>query len=163
MNWLDIVIILLLLCAAWEGWKEGAVAQILGLVALVLGVVLGWKYCFEIGSWMGLEGNIALGAGFLTVLVAVILVVSLVGRLTCGLCRIVGLGIFDNILGALFSALKATLFIGLLIIFIGFCDPNGRVIARETKERSSVYKVVDAVCGLTIPFVRDVINGDEER
>jgi hypothetical protein len=31
------------------------------------------------------------------------------------------------------------------------------------KERSPVYRAVDAVNGLIFPFVRDVINGGEER
>jgi uncharacterized membrane protein required for colicin V production len=163
MTWLDIVIILLLLFAICDGWRQGAVTQILGLGAVVLGAVLGWWYGDEIGRWMGLEGNVALGAGFVTVLVVVILVVVLIGRLTRGLFRIVGLGVFDKLLGVVLGALKMAIFVGLLIIFIGFCDPHGRVISDEVKERSRVYKMVDAVNGLIFPFVRDIINGSEER
>jgi membrane protein required for colicin V production len=163
MNWLDIIIVLLLAFAVWDGWRQGAVTQILGLAALGLGVWLGWQHGDVIGHWMGLEGNIALGAGFVTVLVVVVIAVVLIGWLTRGLFRVVGLGVFDNLLGVVLSALKMTLFVGLFIIFIGFCDPHGRLISHRVKEQSALYKVVDAVNGLMIPFVRDVINGDEKR
>ncbi|MDR1670986.1 MAG: CvpA family protein [Alistipes sp.] len=161
MNWLDIVIILLLLLAVWEGWRKGAVTQILGLGALVAGIFLGWKFGPAIGSWMGLDAPWAMGAGFAAVFVVVIVALVVIGRVTRGLFRIVGLGVFDSVLGVVFSALKMAIFVWFLVLFIGICDPDGRVIADETKEQSKAYKAIGAVNGLVFPFVRDLINKGE--
>jgi membrane protein required for colicin V production len=163
MNWLDIVIVLLLLYALWEGWKQGVVAQILGLAALALGVGAGWWYGPAIGRWMGLDEFWAQAVGFAVVFIAVVLVVVLIGRLTRGVFRIVGLGVFDNLLGVVFSLLKMAIFVRFFILLIGYCDPDGHVIPERVKERSTAYKVVDATNGLIFPFVRDIINGTETR
>lgn len=115
MNWLDIVIVLLLAAAAWQGWRQGVIVQVLGLAAIVVGIFLARSYSFTIGSSLGLEGTTANVVGFIVVFLAVILVVVLIGRLTRGLFRIVGLGVFDSVFGAAFSVLKVYILVWLVL------------------------------------------------
>ncbi|MDR2911780.1 MAG: CvpA family protein [Alistipes sp.] len=158
MNYLDIVIILLLLFAAWEGWRQGVVTQILGLVALALGIWLAWRHGSPIGQWLGMEGTTASVVGFAVVLVAVIVVVVLIGRVTRGLFHIVGLGVFDNFLGVLFAALKIVVFTGLLLTLFDVLDPEGGVISHEVRDGSVMYGVVERVNDALFPFVRDIFR-----
>jgi membrane protein required for colicin V production len=158
MNWLDIIIILLLLVAVWEGWREGMVTQILGLAALGLGIFLGWRYGGEIGAWLGMENVMAHVVGFFVVLAAVVLLIILIGRMTRGLFRVVGLRAFDNLLGVLFSALKMVLFVGLVMLLFEVMDPAGSVIPEDIKESSVMYGIVDGVCDVVFPFVRDMFR-----
>lgn len=158
MNWLDIVIGLLLVLAVWQGWRQGVVTQVLGLAALALGVFLGWKYGGSIGRWFGLEEVMARVVGFIIVLVVVILAVVLIGRLTRGLFRIVGLGIFDSFLGVLFSVLKMVVFTGLFMMLYEVCDPSGKVISENVREGSVMYGVVDEICDALFPVVRDMFR-----
>lgn len=159
MNWLDIVIILLAIFAVWEGWRQGLVAQILGLAALALGLFLAWRHGGTIGGWIGLEDTPARVVGFAIVLVVVIVAVVLIGRATRGLFRIVGLGVFDNLLGVMFSLLKMALFTGLTIMLIEACDPAGRVISQRVKDGSVMYGAVDSICDAVVPFVSDLFLG----
>jgi membrane protein required for colicin V production len=159
MNWLDIVMILLLALAVWQGWRQGVITQILGLAALALGIWLAWSHGGAIGSVMGLEGATARVAGFAVVLVVVIVAVVLIGRATRGLFRIVGLGVFDNLLGAAFSALKMALFIGLVVMVIDFFDPGLRLIPAGPRAGSAVWRAVDAICDAVFPVVRDRFRG----
>jgi membrane protein required for colicin V production len=159
MNWLDIVIILLLLTALWQGWRQGVITQILGLAALALGIWLAWRWGGAIGGWLGIEqGATARVVGFIIVLVVVIVAVVLLGRLTRGLFRIVGLGVFDNLLGAAFSALKMALFIGLVIMVIGYFDPGSRLISEGTRGGSVMFRAVDGVCDAVFPFIREMFR-----
>lgn len=158
MNWLDIVIVLLLLLAVWQGWRQGVVTQILGLAALATGVFLAWRYCAQIGGLLGLEDVTARVVGFIVVLVVVILGVWLIGRLTRGLFKIVGLGVFDSILGVLFSMLKMIIFVGLFMMLFEAADPDGRVISEGVREGSVMYGVVESVCDVIFPFVRDIFK-----
>jgi membrane protein required for colicin V production len=159
MNWLNIVIILFFLAAVWQGWRQGVITQILGLAALALGIWLAWRWGGGIGGWMGLEGATARVVGFVVVLVVVIVAVVLIGRFTRGLFRIVGLGVFDNILGVLFSALKMALFMGLFMMLFEFFDPEGRVITADVKQGSVMWRAVDGVCDVVFPFIRDMFRG----
>lgn len=158
MNWLDIVIVLLMLLAIWQGWRQGVVTQILGLAAIALGVFLAWRYCGEIGELLGLEDVAARVVGFIVVLVVVIIGIWLIGRLTRGLFKIVGLGVFDSLLGVLFSILKMIVFTGLFMMLFEAADPDGRVISASVREGSVMYGVVDSVCDVIFPSVRDMFK-----
>lgn len=94
MNWYDILIIVLLAAAAVQGWRQGVVVQVLGLAAIVAGIFLAREYSAGSVVWS------------IAIFVGVLLVVALIGRLARGLFRVVGMGIFDSILGAAFGALK---------------------------------------------------------
>lgn len=159
LNWLDIIIALLLAYAVWEGWRQGVITQILGIAALALGIYLGWKAGYSIGTMFGLEGTAASAAGFAIVLVAVIVAVVLVGKLTKGLFRIVGLGVFDRVLGVVFSIFKMCLIAGLILNTVAALDPRGKVLSEKTRESSVLYEKVTAVAGFTFPFIRDAVDG----
>jgi membrane protein required for colicin V production len=158
MNWLDIVIGLLLVLAAWQGWRQGVIVQVLGLAAIGLGVVLAWRFGHEIGGMFGLEGIAATAAGFAVVLVVVIVAVVLTGRLARGLFRIVGLGVFDNIFGVVFSALKMFALVGLVVMLFDWAEFMPDVISDEVRRGSVLMRAVDAVNGVLFPFVKNVFN-----
>lgn len=158
MSWLDIVVIALLVYAVWEGARQGIIRQVMGLAALILGIFLAWRFGHDLGSVFGLDGTGATIAGFTVILVVVILSVSLLGRLTRGLFKLVGLGIFDNILGIAFSGLKMLLIAGVLLMLVEFADPHGKVITRQIRTSSPMYKVVTAVTGFVFPYV-DMVTG----
>ncbi len=156
--WLDYVIILLLGFAVWEGWKQGLVTQVLGLVAVAAGIFLAWRLGTSIGEVLGMEGVTATVAGFVIVLVVVVVGVVLIGRFTRGLFKITGLGVFDNILGVVFSALKMFVLVGLVLMLVEAVDPNGRVLSDRVKERSPMYRAVDSVNGIVFSFVKDLFD-----
>jgi membrane protein required for colicin V production len=158
MNWLDIVIVILLIYAVWEGWRQGVITQILGLAALALGIYFAWKSGHSIGSWLGMEGATASVAGVVIVLVVVIVAVVLIGRLTRGLFRIVGLGAFDSLLGVLFSGIKMFCIVGLVMMLFEFADPTGKFISDDVKSSSVMYGAVEAVNGVVFPFVKDLFR-----
>ena len=158
MVWLDYVIILLLAFAAWEGWRQGLVTQVLGLAAVAAGIFLAWHFGASIGESLGMEGVTATVAGFVIVLVAVIAAIVLIGRFTRGLFKIVGLGVFDNILGVIFSALKMFVLVGLAAMLLEVVDPDGRVLSDRVKERSPMYRAVDSVNGIVFSFVKDLFD-----
>ncbi len=166
MNWLDIVIILLLIYAVWEGWRQGVITQVLGLAALALGIFLAWRSGAAIGGWLGMEGVVATVVGFVIVLVVVIVAVVLIGRLTKGLFKIVGLGIFDNILGVLFSMFKMLLIAGIVLMLIGAADPNGKVLTEKVKHGSVMYRAAIKTTEFIFPYVnlvKDSIFADNGR
>jgi membrane protein required for colicin V production len=150
---LDIVIIALLAYSVWEGVRQGFIRQVLGLAALILGIYLAWNKGHAVGEMFGMEGVAATVAGFAVVLVVVLVVVALIGRITRGLFKLVGLGIFDNILGIAFSALKMLLVVGILIVLIESIDKNDKILPNKVKNRSHMYKAVTAVTDFVFPYI----------
>ena len=156
MNWLDIVIIVLLLWAVWDGAKQGFIRQLMGLAALIVGLYMAWKFGGDIGNTLGLDGLKAEIAGFAVVLVVVIVVVALIAWLTRGLFKLVGLGIFDNLLGVVFSVFKMILITGALLMLVDFVDTGDKVLSRKTKEQSPMFGFVMTVSDAVIPSAAQV-------
>lgn len=148
----------LLIFAAWEGWRQGLVRQVLGLAALVLGIFLAWKFGNGLGTVFGLKGTTATVTGFILILIAVILLTGLLGWITRGLFRLVGLGVFDNIFGVALSGLKMLLVVGIILMLTEYLDTDNKIITREIKKTSPMYRAATAVTGFVFPYV-DMIAG----
>lgn len=110
------------------------------------------------GTAFGLKETTAAVVGFITILIAVILLAALVGRMTRGLFRLVGLGVFDNILGVALSGLKMLLVVGIVLMLADFLDAKETVITREIKKSSPMYKAATGVAAFVFPYV-DTITG----
>lgn len=128
MNWLDIIIAIPLLLGLWDGLRQGLIVQIIGLAALVAGIYLAFVFGPRAGMALGLEGLTATAAGFFAVFAFVMAALFILGRLTRGLFKIAGLGIFDTLLGMIFSTLKAALIVGVFLIWLSDLDTEGKII-----------------------------------
>ncbi len=157
MNWLDVVIALLLALAVWDGWRQGVVTQALGLAAFGLGIYAAWRFGGVAGGWFG-DAAWAGVAGFVVVFILVIISVMLIGRFTRGLFRVVGLGVFDSILGVIFSLLKMFVSVGLVVRIFDFFDPSGALISERVRAGSSLFQLIETVNGAIFPFIENMFK-----
>lgn len=139
MNAIDIVFGLLMIWALWAGFREGFVVQLGGLLALAAGIWLAFRYGTHVGTILRLEGTTASVAGFIAVLIAVLIVLAILGRLLRGLFRLTGLGVFDSLLGALLSAAKVAFVGSLLILAFDSLNADYSLLDRRHIETSRVY------------------------
>ena len=112
MNWFDIALILILCLSIASSFRKGLSREIIGLVSVVAGLVLGvWFY----GSAAALiepylsSPLAAKFGGFLMVFFGVILLGTLVRFIVGKFLKVTGLSVFDHALGALFGAARGGL------------------------------------------------------
>ena len=79
MNAVDLIVCLVLVLAVWNGWRQGFILQVCSLAGIVAGIWLAAQFGTQVGEWLRLDPDIAAAGGFVTVLVAVILVVAIAG------------------------------------------------------------------------------------
>ena len=79
MNTLDLIVCLVLALAVWNGWRQGFVVQICSLAGIVAGIWIAARFGAQVGGWLRLDDEVAAAGGFVTALVAVILVVAIAG------------------------------------------------------------------------------------
>jgi membrane protein required for colicin V production len=118
MNWLDVVLGLILAASVVAAFRKGLTREVIELIALVMGFVLGlWFY-----GWAGgfLEPHLkspqaAHFAGFALVFCGVLLVGALVSFVVGKFLKVTGLSFFDHLLGAGFGVLRAALIAVVLV------------------------------------------------
>lgn len=124
-NWLDVVLVLLIVASAAAGLRTGFARVIIGLVATVAGIIAGfWCYRVVAGqllAWTRLDERLANVFGFLIVFVGVLIVGSLLATVLARLFRWMGLSWFDHLLGGVAGFVRGVLVIAVLAdVFVAF-------------------------------------------
>jgi membrane protein required for colicin V production len=105
MNWLDIVIIVIILLFGMMGLWKGAISAVFSIAGLVGGIALAGRYYQTLASIVSPSGAIWSGiAAYVIILVATLIVASIMGWLIARLVHITMLGWVDRVVGFVFGA-----------------------------------------------------------
>ncbi len=107
MTVLDIILIAVLVWAVYSGAKKGFFVQLGGIVGIVLGIWLAFRFSGSVGEWLGIEGGIAWYVGFALIVLACILAIGILGWLAGKVFHLVGLGFLNRLGGVVLSLAKA--------------------------------------------------------
>jgi len=113
MNWLDIVILVLIVISAFGGLGRGLIKTVLSLVGVIVGVLLAGQFYDTVGGWLGFFGNedIANALGFILILGVVMVAAEILGTVIKKMASFALLGWVDRLGGAILGALIAVIFI----------------------------------------------------
>ena len=138
MNWLDIVLLLILIASIVTSFRKGLTREIIGLAAVVVGLLLGTWFYGSAGALVlpYLNSRTAANfAGFFMVFCGVLLLGSLVSFVLGKFLKVTGLSFFDHALGAGFGLIRGTLIAVALIMGVmafsqGHAPPRSVVDSR---------------------------------
>jgi membrane protein required for colicin V production len=120
MNWLDIVIIVLLVSAAIGGMVAGLIRTIFSLVGLIVGIILAGHYYVPVSAYLGFiptEKGPSIVA-FIIIFLAVMIVATLLGFLLTKLISAILLGWLNRLGGAILGLLLGSIFIAAFLIVL---------------------------------------------
>ena len=155
MNWLDIVLLVLVVVGFAKGLFDGVIKQVVSLIALVVaiffcGKVAAWLkgYIMALG-WFPEEGTTILSyvAGFLLIVGVFILAGEIV-------TRIIGatpLSMINHLCGGLFGLLVILVFTSLLLNMLEFVDKGSVLLPRQAKVESRFYYSVRQIVPTIFP------------
>ena len=112
MSGIDIVLGLLILIGAYHGYKAGFLLEVFSLIAIVLGVLAGFKFMgwamVMLSEKVNINKNVLPYVAFAFVFIAVVIVVNLLGRLLKTSVDNTFLGPADEMGGALVGLIRTT-------------------------------------------------------
>lgn len=158
MNFIDIIIIVPLIYAAWRGFKKGLVIEIFTLLALLVGIYAGihfsdWTSDLIIQNFK-IEGRYLPVVAFTLTFLAVGAMVFFAGKVIERMLKLVSLSLLNKLLGLFLGIVKMTYILSILIVLLETYDERGNFINKELKEESLLYYPVEAVATYTIPAVK---------
>lgn len=127
MNWLDIVIIVILVASIFIGGKTGLIKSLLSLAGLVVGINLAGRYYLTLAEQLTFipQEKAAHIVAFAIILIGVMVVAALAGWLLTKLVSAVMLGWVNGLGGMVFGLVMAGLSIStLLAIWVKFFGMN---------------------------------------
>lgn len=159
MNFIDIIIIVPLGYAAWQGFKKGFIIELFTLLALLVGIYAGihfsdWTAQFIRDSF-DVEGKYIPVVAFSLTFLAVGAMVYFAGKMLEKMIQLVNLSPVNKILGIVFALLKMLYTLSIGIILLETYDERGEFIPEDIKSESLLYTPVKVIASATIPAIEE--------
>lgn len=146
MNWLDIVILCLCGVGLVKGLYDGAIKQLVAIVALIIGIYL----CSGVAKWLcgylieleWFSQQWAIMASYFLGFVLIVGVVLLAGSVVHRLISATPLSIFNHIIGGIIGLVLMILFLSVLLNIIEMVDSKSVLLSMEIKTESHCYEVI---------------------
>lgn len=158
MNYIDIVICIILLVAAIQGFRKGFIVEFASLAALILGI---WG-AIKFSDWT--SGYISktfdyhskfLGViAFLLTFVAIVILVHILGKVLDNTIKAVALGFLNRLAGIVFGVLKAAVILSILLLLFDPVDENVHILPTKQKAESKVYIPMKQLVPTLFPFIK---------
>lgn len=159
MNFVDIIIIVPIIYAAWAGFRKGLIIEIFTLLALLVGIYAGIHFsdwtADLIAEKIDIDVNYLPVVAFTVTFLAVGAMVYFAGKVIERILKIVQLSPINRILGLLFGVIKMVYVLSIIIILMETYDERGNFIPDSVKEESSLYDPVKTIASATIPAIEE--------
>ncbi|AXI99641.1 membrane protein required for colicin V production [Cyclonatronum proteinivorum] len=156
LTFIDILILVPLAVAAFSGFRNGLLREVLGLGGVLLALFLGFRYMTEVRFW--LEPYIVTEEVWLSVLAFIIIFglvfggMQLLIRLLEGILKAALLSVPNKLLGMCFGLFKSGLFLSLIfILLLAFEQPS-----EEARQSSVLYPIVVQVAPMAYDLLAHV-------
>ncbi len=106
MNWLDIVLIIILITSLYGGVRQGLIGSVLGFAGFALGLKLAGVYYIQLGEKLTFVPSPATAniIAFVIIWAAVMVVAAILSAILRKAISLVGLGLLDRLGGLFFGA-----------------------------------------------------------
>ncbi len=156
INTLDIIMLIPLAWGLFTGFKKGLIIELASLIALVAGIYAAVHFSFLTASYLSQYVDISETylpvISFILTFVLVVLAVHFVGKIVEKLVKMVALGFFNRLGGAVFSMFKYAVFVSVLILLVNKFMPG--IVSEKDKEGSYLYEPVEKIA----PFLWEKLD-----
>ena len=165
MNSIDIVIVILVLWGAINGFIKGFVVQSLTLVALVLGVWAGATFYEPIGNYLAGQFSISTKimqiVSFTLIFIAVLIVMHYISMLLTNALGKSVVGKLNRIGGVIFGMAKMAFITSIFIVIIQKFDTRHKLLTEETTSQSKLFAPVAKIAPSIFPHLHleEIKNG----
>jgi membrane protein required for colicin V production len=146
MNVVDIILLCFVALLVVNGIRKGFIISLATLMALIVGIYcavhfsnyisdLLIKHVHPSGTWLPV---LSFSITFLIVVILIMLLAKGLEKLV----ELVGMGLFNRLLGAIFGLIKGILYASIILFIIHCTDPKEKLITKKAKEESIFYKPV---------------------
>lgn len=146
MNYIDIIIGGLIIYGIIRGFVNGLFIEIASILALIIGIYGAFHFSYFIGDILQQKVDwdqkyVSLTA-FLLTFIAILIVVSLAGKILTKIANFAALGFVNKFFGAVFGGLKVAIILGAILVFIERGNQAFQFIDQKTLDASLTYSKV---------------------
>lgn len=159
-NYIDLVILIPILYGLYKGYTKGLILSLATFLGLLLGIYGGVKFSHFTSNLLleKFELDIPLLSFAVTFLIIVI-AVYLLGKLLSKIVDAIALGLFNNIAGAIFGAVKIILILAVIQLFFKSLNSQFAIVEEEMLVSSQLYLLLEKTSAIIFPYFDQLKSG----
>lgn len=157
MNYIDIVLGILLVLSAINGFRKGLIAELASLAALILGIWGAIEFSDVTSDFLVENFNLKSEhlniISFVVTFVVIVILVHIVGGVVNKMVETVMLGFLNKLAGMIFGIVKAALILSIILVVFDKIDKDIQILSPEAKSESRMYEPIRNLAPSLFPFI----------
>jgi membrane protein required for colicin V production len=157
MNWLDALIVVILILSLVMGFINGFVKEVASFAALILGIWGAIKFssftAAKLYDYFDMTGRYVGIIAFIITFALIVIVIHFIGILADKLVNAVSLGFINRILGIVFGLLKSILIMSVFFAVLNAINAKKSFLPKETIEQSRLYSPISDIAPAIFPII----------
>jgi membrane protein required for colicin V production len=157
MNWVDFIIIILLVFGLARGFINGFIKELASLLALILGIWGAIKFSTftaeRLYDYFDMTGQYVGIIAFLITFVIIVIIIHFIGMLVDKFVEKISLGILNSLLGLIFGVLKTALILSVIFTLFNAFDARHHFLPKKQIEDSRLYNPIADIAPVIFPII----------
>jgi membrane protein required for colicin V production len=157
MNWIDLIIVVLLILSVLRGFTDGFVKEVASLLALVLGIWGAIKFstftAARLYDWFDMTGQYVGIISFLVTFLIIVVIIHFVGTLADKMIEAISIGFLNRLLGMVFGLIKNVLILSVIFTILNVMDVKHPFLPKAKIEESKFYMPISDIVPAIFPVI----------
>ena len=157
MNWIDAIIVVILILSLVMGFINGLVKEVASLAALILGIWGAIRFsAFTAGKlydYFDMTGRYVGIIAFIITFALIVVVIHFIGILADKIVNYASLGFVNRILGIIFGLLKSILIMSVCFSILNAIDSKKPFLPKKAIEESRLYNPISDIAPAIFPVI----------
>jgi membrane protein required for colicin V production len=157
MNWIDAIIVIILILSLVTGFINGFVKEVASLAALILGIWGAIKFSAftaeKLYDYFDMTGRYVGVIAFIVTFGIIVVIIHFVGILADKIIDAVSLGFINRLLGIVFGLIKSVLIMSVFFSVLNAIDARNSFLPKTTIEQSKFYSPISDIAPAIFPII----------
>jgi membrane protein required for colicin V production len=162
MNYIDIIIVILLILSAISGLTKGFIYEFASLFGLIAGVWGAIKFSGATGDFLkyrlDINNDYVQIIAFVLTFIIIIILVHFIAKAIEKAMESVSLGVVNRIFGSIFAVFKSAFILGILFLLIQRIHEAIPAIPDKDVQESRLYNPLTKVAVYGFPFLKGIYD-----
>jgi membrane protein required for colicin V production len=157
MNYIDFIIIILIVFGVVRGFTDGLVKELASLAALILGIWGAIKFSsFTAGKlydYFDMTGRYVGIIAFVITFILIVIAIHFVGLIADKFIDAISLGFLNRLLGMVFGGFKTALILSVIFVVLNAIDAKHPFLPKDKISQSKFYNPIADIAPAIFPII----------
>jgi membrane protein required for colicin V production len=157
MNWIDLVIVVILILSMVSGFINGLIREVASLAALILGIWGAIRFssftAAKLYDYFDMSGHYVGIIAFLVTFGIIVVIIHFVGLIADKIVDAAALGFINRLLGIVFGLIKTVLIMSVFFVILNAIDARKPFLPRKTIEQSVFFNTISDIAPAIFPII----------